>query len=60
MIYAPNYVVATKKEEKEKEEKEKEKKEKKVKMGSGSVPELTPKMCTREMRFFSKKQKNKK
>ncbi len=31
MIYAPNYVVATKKEEKEKEEKEKKKKEKKKK-----------------------------
>jgi hypothetical protein len=29
-------------------------------MGSGLVPELTPKMCTREMRFFLKKQKQKK
>ena len=28
-------------------------------MGSGLVPELTPKMCTREMRFFLKKQTQK-
>ncbi len=26
-------------------------------MGSGPVPELTPKMCTREMRFFLKNKK---
>ena len=62
MIYAPNYVVATKKEKikKTKKKKIKKKEKKKKKMGSGPVPELTPKMCTREMRFFLKKQKSKK
>jgi hypothetical protein len=42
-----------------KEKNKKKKKKKKEKNGSGSVLELTPKMCTREMRFFLKKQKQK-
>jgi hypothetical protein len=42
---------------KKKKKKEKKKKEKK---GSGLVPEFDPKMCTREMRFFLKKQNPKK
>jgi hypothetical protein len=45
-----------KKKEKKKKKKKRKKKERK---SSGLVPELTPKMCTREMRFFQKKTKTK-
>ena len=55
---APEDSSLQKKPKKKKEPQKKEKKKrKKKKMGSGPVPELTPKMCTREMRFFLKNKK---